>query len=94
MDPSLSFNEPGVLNNSYYDYSLKECIFFEGCEKREKDEANNLNNSPPKTIIDSNELSEWYYIKGYEARKKNEIKLAIDLYTKAIEYNPNNFNVY
>ena len=38
--------------------------------------------------------AEWYHTQGFEARKKGEFKLAIDLYTKAIEIMPSHFKAH
>lgn len=86
-------NEFGMINVSNNDFSLRRSNLSEIAENRENTEKNIRIDSPPKAMTDHLELSEWYHIKGYEARKRNEMRLAVELYTKAIEYNPKNFKV-
>lgn len=94
IDPSINSNEFRMINNSNNDFSLRKSNFSEIAEKSENNERNSIIDSPPSTMTDNIEICEWYHIKGYEARKRNEMRLAVELYTKALEYNSKNFKVY
>ncbi|EGR31393.1 peptidase c14 caspase catalytic subunit p20, putative [Ichthyophthirius multifiliis] len=82
-----------MINTNNIDNSY---LFQQQKSNNTQKQAQNTHHQPknlqhPSHITEKKQISDWYHQQGFEARKNNELETAIQLYTIALQYNPQHF---
>ena len=98
---NMNYLNSNAQINIYQNDNDNENILIENPKKvsQSQQQLNNYNqneNNNLINIIPTKKYEKWeiYHNQGYSARKKDNFKLAIELYTKAINLNPKYFKAY